>query len=123
MYVELLVFPDVLTDAIKQDRIDELLRYGWLGRDENPGRPVYGIWGPVLGAGDVKQGRPVWEGGEDLEGLRERTGFVAGEEHANSDVGQYITLTSWIIDGIHTSRILPPPSRVSGLHLLASLLP
>lgn len=31
MHVKLLVFTDIVTDALKQDRIDEFLGYGWLG--------------------------------------------------------------------------------------------
>ena len=81
--VELLRLGDVRLDRGEEDGVEEDLRVVGLRRDEDAGRGVHGVGGPVLRASDAQEGLPGGDGGEDLEGLGELAGLVAREDEAD----------------------------------------
>lgn len=111
--VQLAGFVNLGTGALQQDHVDEFLGDVRLGGDENTGSSVDSIAGPVGGLGDLQEGLPVRYGGENLEGLGERAGLVATENHGNP---RRISLGYLMRPGVHTSRILRWPWQGSARH-------
>lgn len=83
MHVELFGLLDIFAHALEDDVLHEDLGNLGCGRDEDLGGFVAGVWCPFVGAGELDNLFPVRNSRENLEGLGELSGFVAGKEEAD----------------------------------------
>lgn len=76
---------DILTERIEQDGFEEDTSLWRLHlRDKDARRSMACLRGPIFGVREREDARPLREGGDDLEGLRERAGLVPGQHLPDS---------------------------------------
>lgn len=108
MHIELFGFLDIFTHALEDDVLHEDLSNLRCGGDEDLGGLVAGVGCPLVGASELDNFFPVGDGRENLKGLGEFPGFVAGKEEADPETVSKVVPKNKFLDRLTWCTLRQP---------------